>query len=71
VFGSLAIVALTREPKAVMVFSAVKQHLRNATPETIKEIRQQVNRGLARLRQRPDMLLNFMRHAGLRVKELW
>jgi transposase len=53
------------------VHGNVKQHLRNATPETVKEIRQQVDRGLARLRQRPDMLLSFIRHAGLRVKELW
>ena len=53
------------------VHGNVKQHLRNATPLTVDEIRKQVDRGFARLRQRPDMLLAFMRHAGLRVKQLW
>lgn len=53
------------------VHGNIKQHLRNAMPETVSEIRRQVDRGFARLRQRPDMLLNFIRHAGLRVKELW
>lgn len=53
------------------VHGNIKQHLRNATPETVGEIRQQVDRGFARLRHRPDMLLSFIRHAGLRVKQLW
>jgi len=53
------------------VHGNVKQHLRNATPTTVDEIRKQVDRGFARLRQRPDMLLGFMRHAGLRVNQLW
>lgn len=48
----------------------VKQHLRNATPETVEEMQQQVDRGFARLRRRPDLLLAFFRHAGLRVKQL-
>jgi transposase len=53
------------------VHGHIKQHLRNAMPETVGEIRRDVDRGFARLRQRPDMLLSFIRHAGLRVKELW
>jgi transposase len=48
----------------------VKQHLRNATPEIESEIRHQVDREFARLRRRPDVLLRFFRHAGLRVKRL-
>jgi hypothetical protein len=46
----------------------VKQRMLNATPETEAEIRAQADRGFARLRRRPDLLLNFFRHAGLRVK---
>jgi transposase len=46
----------------------VKQGMRNATPETEAEIPKQADRGFARLRRRPDLLLNFFRHAGLRVK---
>ena len=53
------------------VHGNVKQHLRNATPTTVGDIRRQVDRGFARLRQRPDILLGFIRHAGLRVKQLW
>lgn len=48
----------------------VKQHMRNATPETEAEIRKQADRGFARLRRRPDLLLGFFHHAGLRVKRL-
>ncbi len=48
----------------------VKQRLRNAAPETTNEIRNQVDRGFARLRRRPDVVLEFFRHAGLRVKQL-
>ena len=46
----------------------VKQRMRNATPETEAEIRVQADRGFARLRRRPDILLSFFHHAGLRVK---
>jgi hypothetical protein len=49
----------------------VKQHLRHATPANVGELRTQVNRGCARLRQRPDLILGFFRHAGLRVNCLW
>ena len=48
----------------------VKEQLRNATPATVEEMRQQVDRGFNRLRKRPDLLLSFFRHAGLRVKHL-
>ena len=53
------------------VHGNIKQHLRNATPETVGEIRRASGSRLARLRQRPDILLGFIRHAGLWVKELW
>jgi transposase len=49
----------------------VKQYLRNATPANITELRTQVDRGFARLRQRPDLILGFFRHAGLDVNQLW
>ena len=49
----------------------VKQHLRNATPASIHELRAQVDRGFARRRQRPDLILGFFRHAGLSVTQLW
>ena len=48
----------------------IKQHLRNATPAHVTELRQQVNRGFARLRQRPDLLQSFFHHAGLDVNLL-
>jgi transposase len=48
----------------------VKQHLRNAAPVNTHDIRTQVDRGFARLRHRPDLLLGFFRHAGLNVNQL-
>ena len=48
----------------------VKGRLSNATPETEEEIRQQADRGFARLRHRPNILLGFFHHVGLRVKRL-
>ena len=48
----------------------VKARLKNATPETVSEICALLDRGFARLRQRPDLLLQFIRHAGLSVKQL-
>jgi transposase len=49
----------------------VKEHLRNATPNSRHELQAMVDRGFARLRQRPDLLLSFIRHAGLSVNQLW
>ena len=49
----------------------VKQHLRKAIPESLSALRAQVDRGCARLRRRPDLLLGFFRHAGLAVNQLW
>ena len=49
----------------------IKQHLRNAVSESLSAIRPQVDRGVARLRRRPDLLLGFFRHAGLAVNQLW
>jgi transposase len=48
----------------------VKERMSNATPETEEEIRRQADRGFARLRRRPDLLLGFFHHAGLRVTQL-
>jgi transposase len=49
----------------------VKQHLRNAQPSGASELRAGVDRGFARLRRRPDLILGFFRHAGLNVNQLW
>ena len=49
----------------------VKAHLKNATPDTVREISTLLDRGFARLRRRGDLLYNFIRHAGLVVKQLW
>lgn len=48
----------------------VKQRLKNARPATRKEIRSMLDRGFARLRRRPDLLLGFFHAAGLSVKQL-
>jgi hypothetical protein len=48
----------------------VEQGMRNSAAETEVAIREHADRGFARLRRRPDLLLGFFRHAGLRVKRL-
>ena len=48
----------------------VKQHLKNARPTTKEEIRSLLDRGFARLRRRPDLLLGFFHTAGLSVRKL-
>jgi transposase len=48
----------------------VKDRMKGATPETEAEIRSQADRGFARLRRRPDLLLGFFHHAGLSIKRL-
>lgn len=48
----------------------VKQRLKNARPTNKKEIRSLLDRGFARLRRRPDLLLSFFHAAGLPVKQL-
>lgn len=48
----------------------VKTHLANATPADTADLRQSINRGFARLRHRSDLLLSFIRAAGLSVKQL-
>ena len=48
----------------------IKQHLRNAAPATPHDFRVQVDRGFARLRRRPDLILSVFRHAGLSVNQL-
>jgi transposase len=48
----------------------VKNHLKNARPADKTEMRQMLNRGFARLRRRPDLLLSFFHAAGLSVRQL-
>jgi transposase len=48
----------------------VKQHLKNARPTSKEEIRSMLDRGFARLRRRPDLLLSFFHAAGLSVRQL-
>jgi transposase len=48
----------------------VKHHLKNARPADKTEMRQMLNRGFARLRRRPDLLLSFFHAAGLSVRQL-
>jgi hypothetical protein len=49
----------------------IKQHLRNAVPTGVGDLRAQIERGFARLRRRPDLILGFFQHAGLKVNRLW
>ena len=48
----------------------VKQHLKNARPASKEEIRSMLDRGFARLRRRPDLLIGFFHTAGLSVRQL-
>jgi transposase len=48
----------------------VKQYLKNARPTSKEEIRSMLDRGFARLRRRPDLLLSFFHAAGLSVRQL-
>jgi transposase len=43
----------------------VKTRMRGAMPATVAELRRQVDREFARLRQRPDLVAGFFEHAGL------
>ena len=47
-----------------------KRHLENVTPDTVPEIRTLLDGQFARIRRRPDLILSFFHHAGLRVKQL-
>lgn len=49
----------------------VKGRVANATPANKKTMRQDLDRGFARLRRRPDLLLGFVHQAGLPVRQLW
>jgi transposase len=48
----------------------VKHHLKNARPADKQSMRQMLDRGFARLRRRPDLLLGFFHAAGLSVRQL-
>lgn len=49
----------------------VKERMRNSAPAHVEQMQRQVERGFNRLRRRPDLLLSFIRHAGLNVKQLF
>lgn len=49
----------------------VKGRLANATPGNRQQMRRFLDRGFARLRRRPDLLLSFVHAADLPVKQLW
>lgn len=49
----------------------VKRRAANATPQDRQQMRRFLNRGFARLRRRPDLLLSFVHAAHLPVKQLW
>ena len=48
----------------------VKQHLRNGRPSDKHEMRLLLDRGFARLRRRPDLLLGFFHAANVPVRQL-
>ena len=48
----------------------VKQKLKNARPTCKQEMCSLLDRGFARLRRRPDLLLSFFHAAGLSVRKL-
>jgi hypothetical protein len=48
----------------------IKQHLRHAAPATPHDLRVQVDRGFARVRRGPDLILGVFRQAGLPVHQL-
>lgn len=49
----------------------VKEQAKNALPANKEELRRVVDRGFARLRRRPDLLLSFFHLAGLTLNQLW
>jgi len=49
----------------------VKTQAANATPADRRSMRRVLDRGFARLRRRPDLLLSFIHAAGLSVRQLW
>lgn len=49
----------------------VKDRVANATPANKTAMRRDLDRGFARLRRRPDLLLSFVHEAGLPVRQLW
>jgi transposase len=49
----------------------VKRHMKNAIFHSKIEIRNNLNKGFSRLRKRPDILLGFFQHAGLKLNQLW
>lgn len=48
----------------------VKAHLKNVLPVDTHHIRRLLDAGFARVRRRPDLILGFFHHAGLRVRQL-
>jgi len=48
----------------------LKHHLRNVRPSNKSEMRSMLDKGFARLRRRPDLLLGFFHAAGVPVRQL-
>jgi transposase len=49
----------------------VKRRMKNGIYHSKSEIRKNLDLGFARLRKRPDILLGFFQHAGLKLTQLW
>jgi hypothetical protein len=49
----------------------VAQHLWHAAPTNTREMLAPGDRGFARIRQHPNLILGGCRHAGLHVNQLW
>ena len=58
------------EPRGVLPRQCQRADAQQRAVE-VEEMQQQVERGFNRLRRRPDLLLSFIRHAGLNVKQLF
>jgi transposase len=50
--------------------ACVKRALANALPDTVDDLHRLARREFRRLQHRPDMIVNFFRHAGLSVTGL-
>ena len=49
----------------------IKRRMKNAILNSKVEIRSGLDQGFSRLRKRPDILLGFFQHAGLKLNQLW
>jgi transposase len=49
----------------------VKRRMKNILLHSKVEIRNALDHGFSRLRKRPDILLGYFQHAGLKLNQLW